>query len=87
MKKILWKSASVIGIAVVLLAAEASHTGSDLVYTVPTAVVGCLVCFAGVIHVRQIGTKARTIHTASTAYRLGFRRSKRDMEGERQHEV
>jgi hypothetical protein len=76
MKKILWRVASVFGFVAVILAAMASNTGEDLIYTIPIAVVGCLVFLTGAVQMRHIKAQKITIHTASTAYRLGFRRNK-----------
>lgn len=75
MKKAFWRLASVLGLAVVILAAAASNTGEDLIYTIPISVCGCLLCFVGVIQARRIKAQQPTIHNASAAYRLGFRRN------------
>jgi uncharacterized membrane protein YgdD (TMEM256/DUF423 family) len=75
MKKALWRFAAVSGVVAVILSATASHTGEDLIYTIPVAIIGCLLFLMGAVQAHRLkADQPTTIHTASTAYRLGYRR-------------
>lgn len=74
MKKALWRFASVFGAVVVILSAIVTQTGKDLIYTIPVAIVGCLLFLMGAVEAHRIKTDQSTIHTASTAFRLGYRK-------------
>ena len=79
MKKHLYRIAAALGLIAVILAACASDSGADLIYTVPAAIAGCVLCWYGASKARQIAIAekwaAQRIHNNRAAYRDGLKRA------------